>query len=149
MSEPDATATHDHSELLAELSEVAGRDLTLEDVIEIVAEKTQRGVNLAFTGKQRARQIARLVRPRVQRTNSGLSVGSAEDQAKNLLIEGDNLQALASSTAGVAAWTSSWQIRHITRETTSDTTIDGTKTQTIRVSERGFRATILHGTPSG
>lgn len=96
MSKPDATATHDRSELLAELSNVAGRDLTFEDVVEIVAEKTQRGVNLAFTGKQRARQIARLVRPRVQRTNSGLSVGSAEEQAKNLLIEGDNLQALAS-----------------------------------------------------
>lgn len=96
MSGPDPTATQDHSELLAKLSEVAGRDLTLEDVVEIVAEKTQRGVNLAFTGKQRARQIARLVRPRVQRTNSGLSVGMAEEQAKNLVIEGDNLQALAS-----------------------------------------------------
>ena len=96
MSGPDPTATQDHSELLAKLSEVAGRDLTLEDVVEIVAEKTQRGVNLAFTGKQRARQITRLVRPRVQRTNSGLSVGMAEEQAKNLVIEGDNLQALAS-----------------------------------------------------
>lgn len=47
MSKPDATATHDRSELLAELSNVAGRDLTFEDVVEIVAEKTQRGVNLA------------------------------------------------------------------------------------------------------
>ena len=123
MSKPDATATHDRSELLAELSNVAGRDLTFEDVVEIVAEKTQRGVNLAFTGKQRARQIARLVRPRVQRTNSGLSVGSAEEQAKNLLIEGDNLQrsSLYRWRGGVDAM---WPTRH---RNDFRTTIDGTR----------------------
>lgn len=83
-------------ELVTQLSDAAGRDLSIEDLKEIVAERTQRGVNLAFVGKQQARRIARLVRPRVQRSNASLSVGSREDQAKNLLIEGDNLQALAS-----------------------------------------------------
>jgi adenine-specific DNA-methyltransferase len=83
-------------ELLAQLSEVVGRPLTVSEVSEIVTEKSQRGVNLSFVGKQQARKIARLVRPRVQRSNATLSVGSLEEQAKNLLIEGDNLQALAS-----------------------------------------------------
>ncbi len=83
-------------ELLAYLSDLAGRELTAEDLSAIVSEKTQRGVNLAFVGKQQARRIARLVRPRVQRSNASLSVGTPEEQSSNLLIEGDNLQALAS-----------------------------------------------------
>lgn len=83
-------------DMLAELSAAAGRDLTFEELVEIVAERTQRGINIAFTGKQQARRIGRLVRPRVQRSNAGLSFGTPEQQAKNLLMEGDNLQALAS-----------------------------------------------------
>ncbi|OZE13652.1 site-specific DNA-methyltransferase [Rhodococcus sp. 05-2255-3B1] len=70
--------------------------MTYEDLINLVSEKSQRGVNISFVGKQQARRIARLVRPRVQRSDKTLSVGDAEAQSKNLLIEGDNLQALAS-----------------------------------------------------
>lgn len=70
--------------------------LTVEQLIEIIREKTGAGVNLSFTGKQQARRIARLVRPRVQRKVAGLSRGTNDDQSNNLLLEGDNLQALAS-----------------------------------------------------
>ncbi|WP_171906486.1 hypothetical protein [Arthrobacter sp. SW1] len=48
------------SDVLVELSEVVGRELTLQEVIDIVSEKTQRGGNLAFAGKQRA-NAARIV----------------------------------------------------------------------------------------
>jgi adenine-specific DNA-methyltransferase len=70
--------------------------LTVEQLIEIIQEKTGAGVNLSFTGKQQARRISRLVRPRVQRRIAGLSEGTSEEQSANLLLEGDNLQALAS-----------------------------------------------------
>jgi adenine-specific DNA-methyltransferase len=70
--------------------------LSVEQLISLITERTGAGVNLSFPGKDKARQIARLVRPRVQRTNKGLSMGDDNQQAQNLLIEGDNLQALAS-----------------------------------------------------
>ncbi|TDO57353.1 adenine-specific DNA-methyltransferase [Kribbella sp. VKM Ac-2571] len=71
-------------------------DLTTEQLIELVQERTGAGVHLAFPGKRIARQLGRRVRPRVQRTVSTYSAGSADGRAKNLLLEGDNLQALAS-----------------------------------------------------
>jgi adenine-specific DNA-methyltransferase len=71
-------------------------DLSTEQLIELVQQRTGAGVNLSFPGKPIARQIARQARPRVQETVKKYSVGSSEDQAHNMLIEGDNLQALAS-----------------------------------------------------
>jgi adenine-specific DNA-methyltransferase len=53
------------------------------------------GITISFAGRTNASRIARRVRPRVTRRIKSLSVGSAESQASNLLIEGDNLQAMA------------------------------------------------------
>jgi adenine-specific DNA-methyltransferase len=53
-------------------------------------------VNLSFPGKVIARQLGRRVRPRNQRTVKTLSAGDEHGRSRNLLIEGDNLQALAS-----------------------------------------------------
>jgi len=52
------------------------------------------GVSLSFHGKRTAMDIARRVRPRVTRRIKDLHVGTAEEQSKNLLIEGENLQAM-------------------------------------------------------
>lgn len=71
-------------------------NLSTEQLIEMVQERTGAGVNLSFPGKTVARQIGRRVRPRVQQTVKKYSIGSSEDQAHNLVLEGDNLQALAS-----------------------------------------------------
>jgi adenine-specific DNA-methyltransferase len=71
-------------------------NLSTEQLIEMIQERTGAGVNLSFPGKTIARQIGRRVRPRVQQTMKKYSIGSSEDQAHNLVIEGDNLQALAS-----------------------------------------------------
>lgn len=72
------------------------KTLPVEQLIEMIREKTGAGVNLSFPGKVLARQIGRRVRPRTQRTIKHLSEGDERGRSQNLLIEGDNLQALAS-----------------------------------------------------
>lgn len=72
------------------------RELDVDQLIEMIREKTGAGVNLAFPGKMMARRIGRRVRPRTMRTNKTLSIGDEQQQSRNILIEGDNLQALAS-----------------------------------------------------
>ncbi|WP_415145768.1 site-specific DNA-methyltransferase [Nocardioides sp.] len=72
--------------------------LSKDELIEVVGRlqgEAEPGVKLTFPGKATARRITRRVRPRVQRTIAKYGAGSDEDRAKNLLIEGDNLQALA------------------------------------------------------
>lgn len=70
--------------------------LPVDQLIEMIREKTGAGVNLSFPGKVLVRQIGRRVRPRNQRTVKTLSAGDEHGRSRNLLIEGDNLQALAS-----------------------------------------------------
>lgn len=77
-----------------ELTEL--ESLPVEQLIEMIREKTGAGVNLSFPGKVLARQLGRRVRPRNQRTVKTLSAGDEHGRSRNLLIEGDNLQALAS-----------------------------------------------------
>lgn len=68
--------------------------LSKDELIELLLEKAETGVKVSFPGKALARQIARKVRPRVQRPIEKYSVGPVVDRSNNLLIEGDNLQAL-------------------------------------------------------
>ena len=70
--------------------------LPVEQLIEMIRERTGAGVNLSFPGKVLARQLGRRVRPRNQRTVKALSAGDEHGRSQNLVIEGDNLQALAS-----------------------------------------------------
>lgn len=71
-------------------------ELPVEQLVEMIREKTGAGVSLSFPGKVLARQIGRRVRPRTMRTVKSLSAGDDRGRANNLIIEGDNLQALAS-----------------------------------------------------
>ncbi len=70
-------------------------ELTRDELLELV-EAQQAGIKIQFPGKDVARQLARRVRPRVSRTIAKYSVGDAEEQARNVVIEGDNLQAMVS-----------------------------------------------------
>lgn len=70
-------------------------ELTRDELLELV-EAQQAGIRIQFPGKDVARQLARRVRPRVSRTIAKYSIGDAEEQARNLIIEGDNLQAMVS-----------------------------------------------------
>ena len=70
-------------------------DLSREDLIELLAADDGGRSRISFVGKANARRIARKVRPRVLRPVKALSAGIPEEQARNQLIEGDNLQAMA------------------------------------------------------
>ena len=70
-------------------------DLSREELIELLAADDGGRIRISFVGKANARRIARKVRPRVLRPVKALSAGSPEEQARNQLIEGDNLQAMA------------------------------------------------------
>lgn len=68
--------------------------LSKDELIEMLQERAELGVKLSFPGKAVARRISRKVRPHVQRPIAKYSVGSGAERARNLLIEGDNLQAM-------------------------------------------------------
>jgi adenine-specific DNA-methyltransferase len=70
-------------------------DLTREELIERLEAQSEGGIRIQFSGKARARKIARKVRPRVLREVDEIGAGPEEERARNLIIEGDNLQAMA------------------------------------------------------
>lgn len=68
--------------------------LSKDELIEMLSERADAGVSLSFPGKAVTRRLARNVRPRVQRRIAKYSIGPADDRARNLILEGDNLQAM-------------------------------------------------------
>ena len=68
--------------------------LDREDLLAMVKRMVNGGVSLSFHGKRTAMNIRRRVRPRVTRRMKHLHVGTPPEQSKNLLIEGENLQAM-------------------------------------------------------
>ncbi len=69
-------------------------ELSREELLSLLEAQGEAGIRIAFPGKGTARQLARRVRPRVSRSIAKYSVGAPDDQAQNLVIEGDNLQAM-------------------------------------------------------
>lgn len=70
-------------------------DLSREELIELLEARGEGGIRIDFSGKDNARKLARRVRPRVARSIKKYSAGAEDEQAQNLVIEGDNLQAMA------------------------------------------------------
>jgi len=70
-------------------------NLTRKELVALLQEQEQ-GVRITFSGKENAREISRSVRPRVMETLPKFSTGRPEQQADNLVIEGENLQAMVS-----------------------------------------------------
>ena len=70
-------------------------DLSRDQLIELLEARGEGGIHIDFSGKANARKLYRRVRPRVGRAVKKYSAGSEADQAFNLLVEGDNLQAMA------------------------------------------------------
>ena len=68
--------------------------LDQEDLIKLVTNMATGGIFLNFYGKRSAMEIAKRVRPRVTRRISDLHVGTPEEQSRNMVIEGENLQAM-------------------------------------------------------
>jgi adenine-specific DNA-methyltransferase len=69
-------------------------DLSREELVSLIKAQREAGVRISFAGKATARRLARRVRPRTQRTLQKYSVGTPEEQSRNVVVEGDNLQAL-------------------------------------------------------
>jgi len=70
-------------------------EVSRDQLLEVLEANNEGGIKIAFSGKSNARQLARAVRPRVSRLVSKYAVGSPEDRARNIVVEGDNLQAMA------------------------------------------------------
>lgn len=68
--------------------------LDREDLIKLVKRMLNGGVSLMFHGKRIAQQIQKQVKPRTVKIRKDLCFGTPEEQAKNLIIEGENLQAM-------------------------------------------------------
>src|ERR1700722_8531325 len=58
-------------------------------------EYTQGGIKILFSGKANAQRVARIVKPRTLQEIPELSLGTEEQKSQNLVIEGDNLLAMA------------------------------------------------------
>lgn len=69
-------------------------DLTEEQIYRLLEATAEGGIRLTFAGKETARQIMDLVRPRVMRPVKRLSYGQDIARVENLLVDGDNLQAM-------------------------------------------------------
>jgi adenine-specific DNA-methyltransferase len=68
--------------------------LSRDELLELLKSQNEDGIRIGFSGKANARKLARLVRPRILRTVRKYSCGGPDEQSRNLLIEGDNLQAM-------------------------------------------------------
>jgi adenine-specific DNA-methyltransferase len=68
--------------------------LDQEDLIKLVKGMVSGGVFLNFHGKRSAMEIGKRVRPRVTRRVADLHCGTPEEQARNMIVEGENLQAM-------------------------------------------------------
>ncbi len=69
-------------------------DLDKDDLMKLVHTLMSGGVVLNFHGKRTAYEIIKKVRPRQTRTKKEFGFGSPEEQAKNMIYEGENLQAM-------------------------------------------------------
>lgn len=73
--------------------------LSRDDLIRLLHERDGNdvgGIRLTYPGQTPPWQIIRQLKPRSQRIEQKFCVGSESDQAENVLIEGENLQALVS-----------------------------------------------------
>ena len=69
--------------------------LSREELLAYIYQEIEEGISISFAGKNTARQLARKVQPRVSKSVAKYSHGDEEDQARNTVIEGENLQAMA------------------------------------------------------
>jgi adenine-specific DNA-methyltransferase len=76
------------------LEENEFKDFTREDLITTIKNMVEGGVSINFSGKKTAKEIDKKVKPRVTKIVKKLSFGKEEEKMKNLIIEGENLQAM-------------------------------------------------------
>jgi adenine-specific DNA-methyltransferase len=65
-----------------------------DDLVKIIKNMATGGIAVMFHGKRSAMEIQKLVRPRAIKVDKNLCYGSKEEQAKNIILEGENLQGM-------------------------------------------------------
>jgi adenine-specific DNA-methyltransferase len=81
------------------MSETSYDELSREELIHALNRRDAEeagGLRLHYKGQSLPWRIVRMVKPRRQKIEPKLCVGSEEDQACNLIVEGENLQAMVS-----------------------------------------------------
>lgn len=81
------------------MSETSYEGLSREELIHALSRRDAEeagGLRLHYKGQSLPWRIVRMVKPRRQKIEPKLCVGSEEDQASNLIVEGENLQAMVS-----------------------------------------------------
>lgn len=68
--------------------------LDREDLLAMVKKMVSGGVVLSFHGKRTAQEVEKKVRPRQTRVLNQFCMGTPEEQARNMIVEGENLQAM-------------------------------------------------------
>src|ERR1022692_1244434 len=79
------------------MAEKAYQDLRREELIRLLAERETEeagGIRITYKGQRPPWQIVRKVKPRRQKIDTMLCIGSEEDQSCNLIVEGENLSAM-------------------------------------------------------
>jgi adenine-specific DNA-methyltransferase len=118
---------------VADLEQVDLSSLTREQLVEVLQAQREAGIKISFSGKANAGSLARRVRPRTLREVKKYGAGQEEERVRNLVIEGDNLQAMAT------LYRDHGQVDLILADPpyntgqTSGTTIDGRPIPTTRV----------------
>lgn len=68
--------------------------MSKEELVEILTKMINGGVALSFNGRRTAQMIQRKVMPRVVHINKELSYNDLGGKCNNLLVDGENLQAM-------------------------------------------------------
>ena len=105
--------------------------MSKEELVEILTKMINGGVALSFNGRRTAQMIQRKVMPRVVHINKELSYNDLGGKCNNLLVDGENLQAMVTlykyrGTVDLIV------TRRIIQEKTSVTMINGIQIQTIQ-----------------
>ena len=83
-----------HHDNVIPISTNSLEQLDREDLVKMVKSMLGGGIVVGFNGKRTALEISKKVRPRVTRRVADLHIGTPEAQSKNILLEGENLQAM-------------------------------------------------------
>jgi adenine-specific DNA-methyltransferase len=68
--------------------------MSKEELLEFAKKMVNGGITLSFNGKRTAQVIERKVMPRIVKIDKELSFNDNCDEGKNIIIEGENLQAM-------------------------------------------------------
>ena len=74
---------------------LAGLELmSKEELLDFAKKMVNGGITLSFNGKRTAQVIERKVMPRIIKINKKLSFNVEKSMGKNILVDGENLQAM-------------------------------------------------------